>query len=190
MINVEALLAVFRDVRVLVDKPDNDFTWTSWIDRESATREIDGFLAKLEARESMPIASMNTVFAPTGPLQELAISSGWGEEYLALADRFEEALGCPCGWSQCTAEPTYLGIDDAGFEVSEQTCERCGEARVRLFREDEGFSGSGRWYEGTVPAGTSVTQENARALVESLGGYQFGGSYYDGKTGWATGPIR
>ncbi|WP_194814929.1 hypothetical protein [Nocardia sp. XZ_19_385] len=30
------------------------------------------------------------LFAPTGPLQDLSISSGWAERYLELAARFDQ----------------------------------------------------------------------------------------------------
>ncbi|HEX8181606.1 MAG TPA: hypothetical protein VF525_18845 [Pyrinomonadaceae bacterium] len=35
---------------------------------------------------------MEVLFAPTGPMQEVSLSSGWGEEFLALAERFDEAM--------------------------------------------------------------------------------------------------
>ena len=35
---------------------------------------------------------MSVLFAPTGPMQELSIDSGWGQEFIALADRFDEAM--------------------------------------------------------------------------------------------------
>jgi hypothetical protein len=44
-----------------------------------------------------------SLFLPTGPLQELAISSGWGAEFLRLADRYDCASTgrathlCECG---------------------------------------------------------------------------------------------
>jgi hypothetical protein len=31
------------------------------------------------------------IFAPTGRMQELSLSSGWGEWFLLLAERFDEA---------------------------------------------------------------------------------------------------
>lgn len=33
--------------------------------------------------------SLRNIFAPTGPLQELSLSSGWGEEYLRLAAQLD-----------------------------------------------------------------------------------------------------
>ena len=34
---------------------------------------------------------MAVLFLPTGPIQEVSLSSGWGDEFVALADRFDAA---------------------------------------------------------------------------------------------------
>jgi hypothetical protein len=78
------LFEVLSEARVLIARPDNDFTWSSWRDAEHALGEIDRGLERLR-RDEVAI-----LFAPTGPMQELALSSGWGEEFAALADRFDE----------------------------------------------------------------------------------------------------
>jgi hypothetical protein len=51
------------------------------VGNDPLAHEIDGFLANP--------AGAGGLFLPTGPLQELAMSGGWGDEFLALADRFE-----------------------------------------------------------------------------------------------------
>ena len=35
---------------------------------------------------------LQLLFAPTGALQETSLSSGWGEEFVALATRFDDAV--------------------------------------------------------------------------------------------------
>jgi hypothetical protein len=35
---------------------------------------------------------LQTLFAPTGPLQETSMSGGWADEFLALSDRFDKAI--------------------------------------------------------------------------------------------------
>jgi hypothetical protein len=36
--------------------------------------------------------SLSILFAPTGPIQEVSLSSGWGGEFLKLASTFDAAL--------------------------------------------------------------------------------------------------
>ena len=41
----DALLTVLRDTRLLLARPENDFTWSSWENAEAALREIDALIA-------------------------------------------------------------------------------------------------------------------------------------------------
>jgi hypothetical protein len=84
-----ALLAVLAEVRALLAAPGNDYTWSSFQDAESAAGELDSMIAAVRAG-AVPSA-LTTLFAPTGPIQEVAISSGWGDRFLELADRFDAA---------------------------------------------------------------------------------------------------
>ncbi len=85
----DALLCVLAEVRALVALTGNDFSWSSWADGEAACHELYGLVRRVEAFE-FPSA-LCVIFAPTGPLQELAIASGWGNESPALAERFDRA---------------------------------------------------------------------------------------------------
>lgn len=91
MPKVNQLIAVLEDARTLVARPDNDFSWSSWIDQEDALHELDGILAALRSG-GCPNLMMGILFAPTGPMQEVSLSSGWGQEFLALAERFDAAM--------------------------------------------------------------------------------------------------
>ena len=93
---MDSLLDVMLEARRLVALPDNDFTWSSFIDQEAALDEIDGCIANLRAGDTTT-GGMAILFVPTGPLQELALSSGWGDEFCALADRFDLAACAAAG---------------------------------------------------------------------------------------------
>jgi len=44
---VDDLLTVMLEARRLIALPENDFTWSSFIDQEAALEEIDGFIDEL-----------------------------------------------------------------------------------------------------------------------------------------------
>jgi hypothetical protein len=88
--DVETLLDVMLEARRLVALPGNDFSWSSWVDAEHALTEIDPHIARLRDGGGSA-GAMAILFLPTGPLQELSLSSGWGDAFVALADRFEIA---------------------------------------------------------------------------------------------------
>lgn len=77
--------AVLRDARTLVERPDNDYSWSSWRDGREALQEIDRLIERLETGTAHP-SQVAALFAPTGPLQELGESSGLGR-----------AVPGPCG---------------------------------------------------------------------------------------------
>ena len=86
------LLDVLRRIRELLAHPDADFLWSSWEDAEAALAEVDPLIHALESGGRPARFSIDILFAPTGPLQETAMSSGWGDEFLSLASRCDGAL--------------------------------------------------------------------------------------------------
>jgi hypothetical protein len=86
------LANVLREARSLLALPDNDFSWSSWVDAGAALAEMDGLITTLEAGRLPSRLTLSVLFAPTGPIQEVSISSGWGNEFLALAARCDAAV--------------------------------------------------------------------------------------------------
>ena len=84
----QQLITVLREARDYVARTDNDFLWSSWEDTADALGEIDGYIAELELRP-VRASTMSGMFAPTGPMHELAVSSGWSGAFSDLADRFD-----------------------------------------------------------------------------------------------------
>lgn len=203
MANFAQLIAVFEDSRRWVALPDNDFCYSSWIDTDHALVEIDGILNRLRDGE-MP-SVMGVLFAPTGPMQELAMSSGWGDEFIEIANRYDAAVAasadppraflaaleaCGCFSSPLSmTDAENLGVDRRFAEVSLATCPVCGQAWLRYFYEDESVSRSGRWYLGAVSSGPDLSPDSARTTFEGMDWYFYGGSYYEGQVGKTSGPL-
>ena len=82
-------------------------------------------------------------------------------------------------------------MDAIYAQVTLQVCPECSQAWLRYHYELEAFTASGRWYLGALTAGqvSRLTVENARATLESLSWYFYGGSFYDGRTGRTSGTI-
>ena len=86
------LVDVLREARALLARPGNDFDWSTWRDADDAFGEVDGLVRAIEAGDLPPRLAVSILFAPTGPIQETAISSGWGDEFLAVAARCDAAV--------------------------------------------------------------------------------------------------
>lgn len=88
----QELLDVLRETRAMLALPDNEFMWSSWEDADDALREMDGLIGHLEAGGLPYHSAISILFTVTGPIQETAVSSGWGDEFLVLADRCDAAV--------------------------------------------------------------------------------------------------
>jgi hypothetical protein len=88
----QQLANVLREARSLLALPGNDFAWSSWEDTGAALAEVDGLIATLEAGRLPSRLTVSVLFAPTGPIQEVSLSSGWADEFLALAARCDAAV--------------------------------------------------------------------------------------------------
>ncbi len=184
------MLAALRDVRALVALPDNNFDWSGWENAEKALAEIDAVVEKV--RQGQTPLTAEILFLPTGPLQETSLSSGWGKEFVEIADHYDTAKAAVPDCS-CYLDPSELGsgselgMDSNYAEVSLLHCSRCGQQWVRVFYEIEAFSRSGRWYLGAVDG--EVSAEMARAALEGALEYWQGGSYYNSNEALSSGPI-
>lgn len=86
------LIAVLGEARELLALPGNDFVWSSWDNAADALHEIDGLIREITAGELPKRSTLVVLFLPTGPIQEVSLSSGWGQEFLRLATKFDAAI--------------------------------------------------------------------------------------------------
>ena len=84
-----------------------------------------------------------------------------------------------------------LDMDESYAEVTLLICAECGQFWLRYHFELEAFTASGRWYLGAITPKQALllTVENAKATLEGLSWYFYGGSYYDGRSGKSSGQL-
>ena len=92
MANLSKLISVFEETRRGLDQPGNCFDWSSWTDSEAALKEIDEVLAELRTGTLPDNFRLQVLFAATGNIQEVSLSSGWGHYFLDLSARFDAAM--------------------------------------------------------------------------------------------------
>jgi hypothetical protein len=63
-----------RPDRAKLAEPGNDFSWSSFEDHAAALAEIDELSVAVRAGGPPPFA-LTVLFAPTGPIQEVSLSS-------------------------------------------------------------------------------------------------------------------
>jgi hypothetical protein len=82
-------------------------------------------------------------------------------------------------------------MDERYAVVTLLACPECGQLWLRYHYEVEAFTASGRWYLGAITAqqASLLTVENAKATLEGLSWYIYGGSYYGGRSDRASGSL-
>ncbi|MCQ4330979.1 hypothetical protein [Stutzerimonas stutzeri] len=85
-----SLIHVLESAIELVSLPDNDFCWSYWESREEAKQEMLSLIASIKTGVLPEKVKISVLFAPTGPLQEVSMSSGWADAYLKVADKYDE----------------------------------------------------------------------------------------------------
>ncbi len=88
----DILIDVLQRARAMLALEGNDFSWSSWEDSDAALAELDGLIETLRAGGLPERLALAVLFAPTGPLQETSLSSGWGQEFIDLAAEFDRAI--------------------------------------------------------------------------------------------------
>jgi len=86
------LIGVLQEARALLALPGNDFVWSCWNDEAHALAEIDAKIAAIRRGTLPPKPELTWLFAPTGPIQETSLSSGWGWKFIELSARFDAAV--------------------------------------------------------------------------------------------------
>lgn len=68
---------------------DSDVVWTRFDNPAAMRNEIDSCIQQLQNNNLGELTTLHLLFAPTGSFQEHAISNGWIDEYMRLAEEFD-----------------------------------------------------------------------------------------------------
>jgi hypothetical protein len=77
---------------VLLARPENAFSWSSWEDPRAALEEMDALIQRVADGAEPDLQQLRVLFAPTGPIQEVSLSGGWCDTFLELAARLDAAI--------------------------------------------------------------------------------------------------
>ena len=86
------LLKILGEAILILALPGNDFLWSFWEGPEEAIAELVKLREQIARDDFSHLIDLEVIFAPTGALQEVSISSGWGAAFLDLAARFDDAV--------------------------------------------------------------------------------------------------
>jgi hypothetical protein len=88
----DEVIGILQEVKHVLEVPGTDVAWSRYKSVEEAVGDIHQHIERLRAGDVSKIDDLTLLFAPTGSLQEISISSGWGEAFLYLAARFDRVI--------------------------------------------------------------------------------------------------
>ena len=113
--------------------------------------------------------------------------------------RMKNEPQCPCmsGEARYTQFREWRSLptdttDGRYADVDVSECVECGRLWLSYFVEYEAFTKSGRWARGLIAPdiARTIQSEQAPDYLANLPSYIRGGSYFDGRSGAFSGPIK
>jgi hypothetical protein len=88
--NTYEIIQILDKIIGKLSKPDCNVLWSHYDSQVEALTDIKDHIERLKKNDFSKIEDLKLLFAPTGSLQEISISSGWGNEFLVLATQFDK----------------------------------------------------------------------------------------------------
>jgi len=82
--NLHKTICLIKEIIEIIQLPNTNTKFSEW---DNPTQAINHFNQILENNDKKAIAELKIIFAPTGSLQDLAISSGWADKYNRLIEK-------------------------------------------------------------------------------------------------------
>lgn len=86
MSKIKEVIEVLEKVKEIIINYEMDLSYSDYESEKQLISDIDVYIAKLKSNDFSCNNKISFLFAPTGDLQEIAISSGWSDEYMKLAE--------------------------------------------------------------------------------------------------------
>ena len=84
------LITIFDDVLSYIKRDGVDLVWSHWDNVDDAVKELDDHKSRFLKNDFSKLDDASFLFAPTGSLQEVSLSNGWGDEFIQLANRIDK----------------------------------------------------------------------------------------------------
>ena len=90
--NIKKMFCLIQEVIEIIRLPSTNTLFSEWNTPADAINHLNQLLEKLKNNDKQAIFELKILFGPTGSLQDLSISSGWGYKFLYLANRFDKLI--------------------------------------------------------------------------------------------------
>lgn len=86
------IIKVLEEVKKIIQKYEIDLSWSTYRHEKDLVDDLDTYISQLRNNDYSCIKNIKYLFAPTGDLQEISLSSGFSEEYLQLSNVIDKNI--------------------------------------------------------------------------------------------------
>ena len=91
--NIDVAIEQISRLKHLLSLPNVDVCWSKYTYADEVIRDLEFLEKGIINKDENAIDQLLFLLLPTADLQEISISSGWGKEFLVIANTLEVALG-------------------------------------------------------------------------------------------------
>ncbi|MEU7629089.1 hypothetical protein AB0C34_03760 [Nocardia sp. NPDC049220] len=89
--SVAEIVDIIGHVLAIVRRVPQDLTWQArYSDERELVDDLTDHAGRIQRGDVSRMSDLRFLFVPTGPLCEIAVSSGWLHVYAMLGNRFDE----------------------------------------------------------------------------------------------------
>lgn len=89
MNEISEIISIIKETRNHIND-STDVIWTNYKNAQELQNEMDNDIQDLENGKLISLEKYKMYFLPTATFQEISIANGWSEEYMKLAEKFDE----------------------------------------------------------------------------------------------------
>ena len=91
--NITEAIEQISRLKNLLSLPTTDVIWSSYNSANEVIKDLEDIEKDLKGGGKNAVDRLCFLLAPTGDLQEIAVNSGWGNEFLDIAAALEKSVG-------------------------------------------------------------------------------------------------
>jgi len=89
---ISSLKGVLEEIVKLIEQNDTDLNWSGYNTEEEILNELHKYIKELSKEKFFKFDDIKMLFVPTSSLQDIAIHSGWGKEFLVISSKVDDLL--------------------------------------------------------------------------------------------------
>ena len=84
--SINEIVKILNSIKTDLLVSDELVLWTSYDNVDDLKKDMENYISRLEQEDFAVLSDIETLFAPTGVLQEVSISGNWGIEFIEMGN--------------------------------------------------------------------------------------------------------